>query len=66
LGHFVTEIRGCHYFGDILSLLSDERKTANLLTFKSRYFWPRDFTVPLFFTRYHRTIAAPSRLQARV
>jgi hypothetical protein len=66
LGHFVTEIRECHYFDVILSVLSDERKIANLMTIKSRYLWPRDSTVPLFFARYHRTIAAPFRLQARV
>jgi hypothetical protein len=66
LSHFVTEIRECHYFDDILISLSDERKIANLLTIKYRYLWPSDFTVPLFFARYHRTIAAPSRLQARV
>lgn len=57
---------GCHYFDEILINLSDERKSANLLTTAYHKKRQSDFTVPLFFTRYHRTIAAPSMLQAWV
>jgi hypothetical protein len=54
----VSAAGGCHYFDEFLSNLSDERKSANLLTHTYHKKRQSDFTVPLFFTRYHRTIAA--------
>ena len=56
----------CHYFDEIFSKLSDEWKQANLLTHRRIKKRQSDFTVPLFFNRDHRTIAAPSMLQAWV
>jgi hypothetical protein len=56
----------CHYFDGIAATLSDERKIANLPALIQDKLLQSDFIVPLFFTRYHRTIAAPSMLQARV
>ncbi len=56
----------CHYFDGIAATLSDERKIANLPALIQDKLLQSDFIVPLFFTRYHRTIAAPLMLHARV